>query len=305
MALDTRRHGRLHARGGSLRCGTLASDMDATHPADDGSARRALASGSAPAPGGTRAEIAEGVRLSGPAGLGLFPLRVAFGMLVLQAGLPGWAAPLLSVVVFAGSVELLLVSLIVAATPLVSIAVTVFLVNFRHVFYAFSFPLRVVRHPVARVYSMGALIDEAYAITAAHPRGWTVPRLLAMQVSLHLYWVAGGLAGILLAGLLPGPVKGLEFALTAVFIVLALDAARTRRHIPLVVGSAAAVGLGLLVAPGALLVTAFVVFVAVLAAAHVAAGLGVHLPLPSPAEQTGPIPVVCPARTQDEDGHRA
>ena len=135
-----------------------------------------------PAPPPSRgAEVRAGVRLSLAAGLGLFPLGVAFGMLVVQAGLPAWVAPLFSVVVFAGSVELLLVSLAVAATPLLTIAVTVFLVNFRHVFYAFSFPLRVVRHPLARLYSMGALIDEAYAITAAHPRGWTAPRLLATQ----------------------------------------------------------------------------------------------------------------------------
>ena len=124
-------------------------------------------------------------------------------MLVVQAGLPAWVAPLFSVVVFAGSVELLLVSLAVAATPLLTIAVTVFLVNFRHVFYAFSFPLRVVRHPLARLYSMGALIDEAYAIAASHPRGWTAPRLIALQVALHAYWVLGGLAGVAVAWLLP------------------------------------------------------------------------------------------------------
>lgn len=228
----------------------------------------------------TRPEIADGVRLSGPAGLGLFPLGVAFGMLVEQSGLPGWTAPLLSSVVFAGSVELLLVSLLVAGTSLVGIAVTVFLLNFRHVFYAFSFPLRVVRNPVARVYSMGALIDEAYAITAGHPHDWTAPRLLAMQVSLQLYWVLGGVAGVILAGLLPAPVEGLEFALTALFIVLALDAARTRRHLPLVLGAGAAVGVALLLAPGALLVAAFLVFVAALVLAHAAAERGASLPLP-------------------------
>lgn len=239
------------------------------------------ASGAADTRRSRRAEVAEGIRLSGPAGLGLFPLGVAFGMLVVQAGLPGWTAPLLSLVVFAGSVELLMVSLLVVGTSLAGIAVTVFLLNFRHVFYAFSFPLRVVRNPLARLYSMGALIDEAYAITAAHPRGWTAARLLATQISLHLYWVVGGLVGVVTAGLLPAPVEGLEFALTALFIVLALDAARTRRHVPLVLAAAAAVGLGLVVAPRALLVASFLGFAAALLAAHGAAGRGVRLPLPA------------------------
>lgn len=248
------------------------------------------ASGTPDAPLSRRAEVAEGIRLSGPAGLGLVPLGVAFGMLVVQAGLPGWTAPLLSLVVFAGSVELLMVSLLVAETSLVGIAVTVFLLNFRHVFYALSFPLRVVRNPLARLYSMGGLIDEAYAITAAHPRGWTAPRLLATQISLHLYWVVGGIVGVAVAGLLPAPVEGLEFALTALFIVLALDAARTRRHVPLVLVAAAAVGVGLVVAPGALLVASFLGFAAALVAAHVAAESGVDLPLPAVHALGAPAP---------------
>ncbi|MGW9761554.1 branched-chain amino acid ABC transporter permease [Micrococcus luteus] len=238
------------------------------------------------------AEVRSGVAVTLGAGLGLFPLGMAFGMLVVQAGLPAWVAPLFSVVVFAGSVELLLVSLVVAGTPLLTIAVTVFLVNFRHVFYAFSFPLRVVRGRFARIYSMGALIDEAYAIAAARPRGWTGPRLVAMQVALHAYWVLGGLAGVAVAWLLPGPVEGLEFALVALFIVLAMDAARTRAQLPLVLAAAVAVGVALLLVPAQVLVVAFALYAAVLIAFHVLAARGTALPLPEPVPVTGPVPVV-------------
>ena len=250
------------------------------------------ASSRASAPPSRWAEVRSGVAVTLGAGLGLFPLGMAFGMLVVQAGLPAWVAPLFSVVVFAGSVELLLVSLVVAGTPLLTIAVTVFLVNFRHVFYAFSFPLRVVRGRLARIYSMGALIDEAYAIAAARPRGWTGPRLVAMQVALHAYWVLGGLAGVAVAWLLPGPVEGLEFALVALFIVLAMDAARTRAQLPLVLAAAVAVGVALLLAPAQVLVVAFALYAAVLIAFHVLAARGTALPLPEPVPVTGPVPVV-------------
>lgn len=243
-------------------------------------------------PARPRGEVLEGLRLSSAAGLGLVPLGVAFGMLVAQSGLPAWTAPLLSLTVFAGSVELLLVGLIAAATPLLTIAVTVFLVNFRHVFYAFSFPLRVVRGRAARLYSMGALIDEAYAIAAAHPRGWTSPRLLAMQIALHAYWFGGGLLGLGLAWLLPGPVEGLEFALVALFLVLALDAARTRRQVPLVLLAAVAVGVAVLVAPGQTLVVAFALYAGILVAAHLLAARGHALGLPEPAPVTGVLPLV-------------
>ena len=109
------------------------------------------------------AQIRAGAVDSFGVGLGIFPLGLALGLLVSQAGLPWWLAPTLSVVVFAGSVELLLVSMIAAATPLLTIAVTVFAVNFRHVFYPFSFPIHVVKSLPGRAYSIYAMIDEAYA----------------------------------------------------------------------------------------------------------------------------------------------
>lgn len=250
----------------------------------------------------TSEEVRRGFSLSSAAGLGLFPLGIAFGLLVAQASLPWWTAPLLSTVVFAGSVELLLVSLIVAGTPLVTVAITVFLLNFRHVFYAFSFPLRAVRSRPARVYSMAALIDEAYAIATTHRTGWTGPRLLAMQVALQAYWVLGGVVGVAAGSLLPAPIEGLEFALTALFIVLALDAARTRRQVPLVVMAAAAVVVGVAVAPGELLVAAFVVYVLFLVVAHLVARRGRDLGLP--AEDPVEEPAAVAAAGDPEEGRR-
>jgi AzlC protein len=53
----------------------------------------------------------------------------------VQIGLPWWVAPALSLSAFAGSLELLLVGMIATVEPLAAVAVTVFVVNFRHVFY--------------------------------------------------------------------------------------------------------------------------------------------------------------------------
>ena len=84
----------------------------------------------------------------------------------------------------------------VVATPLATIALTVLLVNFRHVFYAFSFPLHLVKNRWAKAYSVYAMIDEAYAVNASLPEAErSAPRLLAMQLSCQTYWVGGGLVG--------------------------------------------------------------------------------------------------------------
>ncbi|MBN6051746.1 AzlC family ABC transporter permease [Nonomuraea sp. RK-328] len=222
-----------------------------------------------PAPVTRRQQIAAGVRDSFSAGLGIFPLGIALGLLVLQAGLPAWFAPALSLAAFAGSLELLLVGMVAAATPLAAVALTVFVVNFRHVFYAFSFPLHLVRGRLAKTYSVYAMIDEAYAVSASLPESErSAPRLLAMQLASQSYWVGGGLVGIAIGSALPAPVKGLEFALCALFTVLTLDAFRSRDDIPSVVLAGASVTLALVLTPGVALFTALLLFVALLLACH-------------------------------------
>ncbi|MFC4013267.1 AzlC family ABC transporter permease [Nonomuraea purpurea] len=217
----------------------------------------------------TRQRITAGVRDSFSAGLGIFPLGIALGLLVVQAGLPWWLAPALSLAAFAGSLELLLVGMVATVTPLAAVALTVLVVNFRHVFYAFSFPLHLVRNPLAKAYAVYAMIDEAYAVNASLPPAErSAARLLAMQVACQIYWVGGGLVGVVLGAALPAPIKGLEFALCALFTVLTLDAFRSRREIPSVLLAGASVTVALILTPGVAMFTALLLFVALLLARH-------------------------------------
>ncbi|MEO3860648.1 AzlC family ABC transporter permease [Acrocarpospora sp. B8E8] len=80
-----------------------------------------------------RQQIAAGGRDSFSAGLGIFPLGITLGLVVIQADLPWWLAPALSLSAFAGSLELLLVGMMATVTPLAAVALTVLVVNFRHV----------------------------------------------------------------------------------------------------------------------------------------------------------------------------
>ncbi|GAA1847751.1 branched-chain amino acid exporter BrnF [Pseudonocardia ailaonensis] len=208
------------------------------------------------------------MRASFAAGLGMYPIGIAFGLLVAQSGLPLWVAPALSLTVFAGSLELLLVGMMAAGTPLAAIALTTLLVNGRHAFYAFSFPLGVIRGRIARTYSIYALIDEAYAITASRA-GWSAPRLLAMQVAFQCYWVGGGLTGLLVSTLLPGVIHGLEFSLSALFVTLTLDAVRTRAGLPSLLLGGLSFSVALVVAPGQALFVGLGGSVALLLARHV------------------------------------
>jgi predicted branched-subunit amino acid permease len=96
--------------------------------------------------------------------------------------------------------------------------------------------------------------------------------LLVMQ--LHLPWwvapalslsvFAGSLVGVLVARLLPGPIKGLEFALCALFTVLTLDAFRSRREIPSSLLAGVSIGTAVVVAPRVALFVAMLIFVGLL-----------------------------------------
>ncbi|MBF1730978.1 MAG: AzlC family ABC transporter permease, partial [Trueperella pyogenes] len=219
-------------------------------------------------PSSTRAEILTGIRMTAPIAAGYIPLGIAYGILVMQLGMPWWMAPALSRAAYSGSAELLGITLAASHTPIAVIAVTMLLVNFRHLFYAFSFPLHIVEGKLARLFSMYALVDEAYAITAARPEGWTKPRLLAMQVTYNATWVASGLIGVLAGSFIPTQIQGLDFALTALFITLTLDSIRSLKDIPSVVLAAGSFLIAMLVWPQQRLLLALLLFVGSLVVRH-------------------------------------
>jgi 4-azaleucine resistance transporter AzlC len=217
----------------------------------------------------TRAALTDTV----PVGAGMFPLGIAFGILVVQAGLAWWWAPVISGLLFAGSLEFLLLSLMMAGAPLATIALTTLLVNGRHVFYCLTFPLHRVRGRLGRFYARFALIDEAYALTTTPAaQHYSSRRILTMQLAMHAYWVGGGIVGALVGSVLPASLKGLEFALVGLFVVLAVDACRTGRDVS---GGLLAVACALAaaaLAPGQMLLIAMSLFVAVLAFSSRASG---------------------------------
>lgn len=215
----------------------------------------------------TAAEIRKGLADCSTVGLGLIPLGLAFGVLLTQAGFDWWWAPVFSVLIYAGSMEFLAIGLLTAVTPLYSLAAAAFLVNFRHVFYGLSFPLETIRSRAGRIYAVYALTDEAYAITATKRRAdMTGARTLTISIACQSLWVVPGIIGALVGAALPSGLEGLQFALTALFAVLAVDAWRASGDLPapvlgLVCGLVAA-----WLAPEQMLVVGLGGFVAVLLA---------------------------------------
>ena len=212
----------------------------------------------------TSAEIRLGLRDTWLVALGLVPLGLAFGLLMTQSGFAWWWTPIFSTVIYAGSMEFLAIDMVLTGVGPVTSAITGFMVNFRHLFYGLTFPRSEIRRGVPSAYATYALTDEVYAITSTLRDRPTGPRLLTISVVCQIAWVASGLVGALAGAVIPAGVEGFDFALTALFAVLAFEAFQARRDLsaPLIAGGLALAAA--VVLPGQVIIVAIVSYFLVL-----------------------------------------
>lgn len=203
-----------------------------------------------------------GLRLLPPVVMGYFPLGLAFGALATDAGLPYWVAPLTAAVVYGGSIEFLMITLITGGATLVTMATTAFAVNFRHVFYPLSYPRHLIRNAGGWFYGAYSLTDEVYAIVNT-PHGLTNQRqLLLFQAGAHFTWFFSTLIGVFAGQAIPESFHGLDFAMAGLFTVLAIDFFRHSRQYRPLIYAFAGCAVAWFLAPGAFLMVALVIFAA-------------------------------------------
>lgn len=202
-----------------------------------------------------REEIHNGIKDTWAAALGLIPLGLAFGLLMVQSGFSWWWTPIFSIVIYAGSMEFLAISMVTGGVSALSSLLTGFMVNFRHIFYGLTFPRKRINSPVGKAYSTYALTDETYAIVSALPREErpTGTRILSIQIFCQILWVGGGIVGALAGQVIPSSVEGMKFALVALFVVLAMDSFRNNQDLSLPLSAAALGILAAFITPGQLL----------------------------------------------------
>lgn len=206
-----------------------------------------------------------------PVLLGYLFVGIAFGV-VLRAqgyGLP-WAA-LMSLCIYAGSMQFVAVALLSAGVSPAVAAVTTLLVNFRHLFYGLTMLERFA--PLDRWrkgYMIFALTDETYSLYCGSraPAGvderWFLFWVALMDQS---YWVIGSCIGSLAGSVLPFSTQGIDFAMTALFAVMLLEQLRAAgAALPAIIGAVAAAACLLAFGPQNFLLPSMLVMTAVLIA---------------------------------------
>lgn len=209
-------------------------------------------------PGFSRRKIfPSAFKYSIPVLLGYAAIGVAFGLLLSGTGYPWWLAFVMSLWMYAGAGQFIAVGLFAAGTTLWEACLVQLIVNARHIAYGLSMLNRFKDLGSFKPYLVFSLTDETFALLSSLPEekfSKEEKRLFMFYVALldQCYWVSGSVLGAAAGALLPFDMKGIGFALTALFVVLMIEQIKMVRKPGIFIISAAAALAGVFLFPGKL-----------------------------------------------------
>lgn len=177
---------------------------------------------------------------------GFWFLGLTYGIYMNVSGFNFWYPALMSLTIFAGSVEFVAVNMLLGAfNPLQALAMTL-MINARHLFYGVSMLDRYKGTGWKKFYLIFGMCDESFSInyTAQIPedadRGWF---MFFVTLLNHFYWFSGATLGGIFGSLIHFNTEGLDFVMTAMFVVIFMEQwMKEKRHTSALAG----VGLSLL-----------------------------------------------------------
>jgi len=161
-----------------------------------------------------------------PVMCGYLFLGIAFGISLQEAGFNWIWAFFMSFAVYAGSLQFVMIPMLAGNVSLITMAVTAFFVNCRHIFYGISF-VESFQKMRQKLYMIFSLTDETYSVLCGcksedpdeiHRDSWFL-----ISAIDHGYWITGSVVGGLLGDILPIDFTGIDFSMTALFVVILLE----------------------------------------------------------------------------------
>lgn len=173
------------------------------------------------------------VKHSFPIFISYIPVALAYGVLMQNVGYHFLWTGACSLFVLAGSLQYLMVSFFAGGVSLATVAVMSLLLNSRHIFYGLSFIEKFRSFGFWKYFLIYSLTDENYSLHCSHDfpddisEKWAYVLTAAMSV---LYWVVLSILGALIGTLIPFDTTGIDFALTALFIVILIEQVKGAEH---------------------------------------------------------------------------
>lgn len=165
----------------------------------------------------------ESIKAAWPICLGYLPLGFAFGVLAQKAGLDLLDIALMSIVVYAGGSQFIAVAMLSGADAPVSIILTTFVVNLRHLLMSSSLALYL--HGASRrflsVFAYG-VTDESFGVNLAKFKdgGWHHYQALAVNQMSNFAWIGSTILGGYTGKFILAGSYGIDYALSAMFLCL-------------------------------------------------------------------------------------
>jgi len=176
-----------------------------------------------------------------PVMTGYLVLGFGFGILIKVNGFSILHAFVMSCLIYAGSMQYVAIGLFTGGASLLTVALTTFMVNARHLFYGISMIDRYKNTGIRKLYLIFALTDETYSLLCMDDPEITKKDkgFYYFLVSLfdQLYWVMGTVLGVVIGSLISFSTEGIDFSLTALFVTIFLDQWLGKKgRVPAVIG---------------------------------------------------------------------
>ena len=173
---------------------------------------------------------------------GYLVLGISYGVLMTASGFPFWVPVVTSLTIFAGSMEFLLVNLLLSGFDLLQAFLMTLMVNARHLFYGISMLDKYRNMGLKKLYLIFGLTDESFSIACAIEPPEEVDRswfMFFVTLLDHSYWFLGATLGGIFGSILHFNTQGLDFVMTAMFVVIFLEQwGKDKNHLPALLGTA-------------------------------------------------------------------
>ena len=157
---------------------------------------------------------------------GFLVLGMAYGVLMQTKGYAFYWSVLMSAICFCGSMQFVAITLLTSTFSPIQAFILSIMVNARHLFYGISMLNKYKGMGKIKNFLIYTLCDETFSVASSiEPPEGVNRKYFYFFISLldYLYWITGSLLGGLLGEAVAIPTNGLDFVLTALFVVLFLE----------------------------------------------------------------------------------
>ena len=180
-----------------------------------------------------------------PVFTGYLLLGAALGILMDSKGYSLIWVILTSLFIYAGSMQFVAVGLVASGFHPINAVIMTLMVNARHLFYGIAMLPKFKGLGKKKWYLIHGLTDETFSILSSIKEPKYVDRsLFLFYITLldHIYWITGSILGSILGNFIPFDTRGLDFVLTALFVVVLIEQLLSnKKHLPEIIGAVSAI----------------------------------------------------------------